>query len=123
MVRTYRLVRAVPQADSGTSFYSITSSARPIKEDGTTRPSQFAVLRLMTSSKRAGCSIGISPANSPLSAFLINRADWRHMSCTLGPYDINPPASTNSLKLKTVAICLRIAKSANSRRRRKNVGS
>jgi len=61
-----------------------------------------------------GSSIGISPAGSPLTAFLISRADWRHMSCTLGPYEISSPASTSSLKLNTVAMRLRAAMSTNS---------
>ena len=43
-------------ANSGhSSYYSITSSARPISVLGMLRPSAFAVLRLMTSSTLVAC--------------------------------------------------------------------
>src|SRR5712691_1965884 len=48
-------------------LYSITSSARASKEGDTVRPSAFAVLRLLTSSKCTGCSTGISPGLAPLN--------------------------------------------------------
>ena len=41
----------MPQADI-TPSHSITSSARARSDDGTSRPSAFAVLKLMTSSER-----------------------------------------------------------------------
>src|SRR5580700_6700962 len=45
--------------------YSITSSARTSNDDGTSRPSAFAVLRLITSSNVAGCMTGRSAAFVP----------------------------------------------------------
>jgi hypothetical protein len=45
--------------------YSITSSARTSSDDGTSRPSAFAVLRLITSSNVAGCMTGRSAAFVP----------------------------------------------------------
>jgi hypothetical protein len=46
--------------------YSITSSARASSVGGTSRPSAFAVLRLMTSSNLVGCITGKSAGLSPL---------------------------------------------------------
>src|SRR5499427_2975179 len=46
--------------------HSITSSARASSVGGISRPSAFAVLRLITSSNFVGCSIGNSEAFSPL---------------------------------------------------------
>jgi hypothetical protein len=46
--------------------YSITSSARISIDCGTVRPSSLAVLRLMTSSNRVGCSTGRSAGLAPL---------------------------------------------------------
>src|SRR5262245_48321774 len=46
--------RSLPLA----SNHSITSSARASSDGGTSRPSAFAVLRLITSSNRLGRSIG-----------------------------------------------------------------
>ena len=48
-------VRKVPEQ---TSSYSITSSARRTSAAGISCPIDFAVLRLTTSSKLVGCSIG-----------------------------------------------------------------
>src|SRR5262249_33090423 len=48
------------------SHHSITSSASASKVGGTSRPSALAVLALMTSSKRVGCSIGKSDGRDPL---------------------------------------------------------
>ena len=47
------------------SVYSITSSARASSEGGTSRPSAFAVLRLMASTSFVGNSIGKSPGLAP----------------------------------------------------------
>ena len=47
-------------------FYSIISSARCWRDTGTSRPSVFAVLRLITSSYFVGACTGISLAFSPL---------------------------------------------------------
>ena len=46
--------------------YSITSSASNCIEAGTASPSALAVLRLMTSSNRVGCSTGKSDGRAPL---------------------------------------------------------
>jgi hypothetical protein len=45
--------------------YSITLSARASSIDGTSRPSAFAVFRLMTNSKRVACSMGRSAGFAP----------------------------------------------------------
>ena len=45
--------------------YSITSSARSSSDCGIVRPSALAVLRLITSSNRDGCSTGRSPGLAP----------------------------------------------------------
>src|SRR5262249_47716245 len=46
--------------------HSITSSARCCKNQGTSRPSALAVLRLITSSNFEGCTTGKSAGFSPL---------------------------------------------------------
>jgi hypothetical protein len=65
-----RDVRFVPFADqvhrNKVVPYSITSSAVVSSVAGTVTPSMRAVLRLMTSSKRVGCSTGRSDGNDPL---------------------------------------------------------
>jgi hypothetical protein len=48
-----------------TASHSMTSSARASSDCGTVRPSAFAVLRLMTSSKLVGCCIGKSVGLAP----------------------------------------------------------
>ena len=58
-------VRYGPKADI--EPYSITSSARASSDGGKVRPSDFAVLRLMTSSNLIGCSTGISAGGVPLT--------------------------------------------------------
>src|SRR5262245_59685432 len=49
-----------------TAAHSITSSARASSVGGTSRPSAFAVLRLITNSNLVGCWTGRSPGFSPL---------------------------------------------------------
>jgi hypothetical protein len=52
--------------DSGSeALYSITSSARERRDGGTVIPRAFAVLRLIVSSSRVGCSTGRSPGLAP----------------------------------------------------------
>jgi hypothetical protein len=51
---------------NGSSFHSITSSARASKVAGTSRPSALAVLRLITSSYLVGACTGRSAGFSPL---------------------------------------------------------
>ena len=59
---TYEATYAVQQI----AAYSITSSAMASTPGGMSRPSDFAVLRLMTSSNLVGCSTGKSPGLAPL---------------------------------------------------------
>ena len=51
---------------SKATLYSITSSARASSVGGTSRPSAFAVARLITRSKRVAWSTGRSPGFAPL---------------------------------------------------------
>src|SRR5262245_39622040 len=54
--------RAADERDElAPAAHSITSSARASTDGGTSRPSAFAVLRLMSSSNFVGCSTGRSP--------------------------------------------------------------
>src|SRR5215475_10448601 len=68
--RTSRYLASVPQVDSCTvakqHLHSITSSATASSDGGTSRPSAFAVLRLMTSSYLVGACTGRSAGFSPL---------------------------------------------------------
>jgi len=58
--------RIVPKPDScSADTHSITSSARASSVGGTSRPSAFAILRLITSSNLVGCSTGISAGFAP----------------------------------------------------------
>jgi hypothetical protein len=66
-------------------FYSITSSARARTFGGISRPSVLAVLRLMTSSKRVGCSIGRSPGLEPFKILSTYDAARRHIAVLLEP--------------------------------------
>src|SRR5262249_34511955 len=58
--------RAADERDELAPPHSITSSARADKVGGTSRPSTFAVLRLMTNSNLVGCTTGRSEGCSPL---------------------------------------------------------
>src|SRR5262249_33027263 len=57
--------RAAEERDEVAPFHSITSSARVSMVGAMSRPSALAVLRLITSSKRVGCSTGRSPGFAP----------------------------------------------------------
>jgi hypothetical protein len=57
---------AVPPSDELAAPHSITSSARPSSIGGISRPSAFAVLRLITNSNFVGRITGRSPGFSPL---------------------------------------------------------
>src|SRR5262245_48839099 len=61
--------RAAEQRDELAPFHSITSSARPNTASGNERPSNFAVLRLMTSSTFVDWETGSSAGFSPLRIF------------------------------------------------------
>src|SRR5262249_52768362 len=54
------------QCDELAPFHSITSSARASSVGGTSRPSAFAVLRLITSSNLVDCTTGRSAGFAPL---------------------------------------------------------
>jgi hypothetical protein len=69
MERTSLNGSQVPTADvsrCSKNHYSITSSARARSVGGISRPSAFAVLRLITSSNLVGCWIGKSAGLAPL---------------------------------------------------------
>ena len=53
------------RANNGSQSHSITSSARASSDGGTSRPSAFAALRLMTSSNLVGCSTGRFAGDAP----------------------------------------------------------
>src|SRR3954451_23696597 len=76
--------------------HSITSSARARSDGGTSRPSAFAVVRLMTRSILVGCSTGMSAGLVPRRTLSARAAVRRKRSGKFGPYDINPPATTKS---------------------------
>src|SRR6516162_8551094 len=73
--------------------HSITSSARASRLSGTTRPSAFAVLRLITSSYLVGACTGRSAAFHPLRMRSTYWAAERNWLTRSDPYDIRPPAS------------------------------
>src|SRR5262249_3294464 len=54
------------QEQTPVHHYSITWSARASSEGGIVRPRALAVLRLITSSRIVGCSIGRSAGSAPL---------------------------------------------------------
>src|SRR5262249_13374496 len=58
--------RAAEQRDERAPLHSITSSARAMSVGGISRPSAFAVLRLITSSNLIGAWTGRSAGFSPL---------------------------------------------------------
>jgi hypothetical protein len=64
--RRARRDRSHRQAVAAPGRHSTIASARDKTEVGRVSPSDFAVLRLMTSSSRVGCSMGRSPAFAPL---------------------------------------------------------
>jgi hypothetical protein len=66
-------------------LYSITSSARVSSEGGTSRPSVFAVLRLITNSNLVGCSTGRSVGLAPLRIFPVYWPAWRYAAPMLVP--------------------------------------
>jgi hypothetical protein len=65
IAKILRHVRFVPTTEVQ-RFYSMTSSARVSRDAGMSRPSDFAVLRLMESRNFDGCSIGRSAGFAPL---------------------------------------------------------
>src|SRR5262249_52637550 len=65
--------------------YSITSSTQARMDGGIVNASELAVLRLTTSSKRVGCSIGRSVGLAPLSILPTLAPTWCHVRVRLAP--------------------------------------
>src|SRR5262245_36145007 len=97
--------------------YSMTSSATASSVLGMRAPSALAVLRLMTSSNFVGCSTGISAGFAPFRILSTSSAARRYNSRRSVPYDMSPPASTNSRFAYTARSRSLVARSAMSRRR------
>jgi len=82
---------------TGISFsYSMTSSACDSSPDGTTRPSAFAVRRLITSSNLVDCTTGSSAGFSPIQYPPGIEADLPIAVGEVRAVAHQPPASTNS---------------------------
>src|SRR5262249_62273326 len=77
--------RAAEQRDEMAAFHSITSSERASSVGGISRPSAFAVLTLITSSKRVGCSTGSSAGLAPFAISLVKTAGRRYILLVIGP--------------------------------------
>src|SRR5262249_25992071 len=77
--------RAAEQRDECAALHSITSSARCWRNQGTSMPSVWAVLRLMTSSNFVGCSTGISAGFPPCKILTTNAAARRNESGPSAP--------------------------------------
>src|SRR5262245_10105550 len=75
------------------SDHSITSSARASNVGGTSRPSTFAVVKLMSRSNLVGCSTGMSPGFAPrrtLSTSSAGEQRRRHLEAErLGGRDVD----------------------------------
>jgi hypothetical protein len=70
--------RAAESQHEHAPLHSITSLARATSVDGISTPSALAVLRLMSSSKRVGCSMGRSAGLAPLIILSTYTAARRH---------------------------------------------
>src|SRR5262249_42005275 len=77
--------RAAEQRDEIAPFHSITSSVRASSDGGISRPSAFAVLRLITSSYLVGACTGRSAGFSPLRMRSTYPAARRKGSVVSGP--------------------------------------
>src|SRR5262249_35351331 len=76
---------AADKRDERAAFHSITSSASAMSVGGTSRPSALAVLALIISSKRVGCSTGKSDGRDPLRILSTKAAARRQPSDRLAP--------------------------------------
>src|SRR6516164_420119 len=76
---------AAEQRDEGAALHSITSSARASSVGGTSRPSAFATIRLITKSNLVGCSTGMSAGFAPRSILSTKSPARRHRSRKFGP--------------------------------------
>src|SRR6516225_5612975 len=77
--------RAAEERDELAAVHSITSSARASSVGGTSRPSALAVLRLITSSNRVGCTTGSSAGLAPLRILSTRAAARSKFSRNPGP--------------------------------------
>src|SRR5262245_6532740 len=77
--------RAADERDEFAPLHSITSSARASSVGGTSRPSAFAALRLITNSNVVGCCTGRSAGLAPLSILSTYPAARRNRSARLAP--------------------------------------
>src|SRR5262249_15863836 len=85
--------RTAEQRHERAPVHSITSSARCCRCHGTSRPSDFAVLRLITNSNVTGGWTGRSLTFSPFRIRSTYDAVRRKLSSGLLPYDSRAPAS------------------------------
>src|SRR5262249_37395554 len=72
--------RAAEKRHELAAFHSITSSARASSVGGTSRPSAFAVVRLITRSNLVGCSTGMSAGFAPRKILSTNSPARRNRS-------------------------------------------
>src|SRR5215471_5906554 len=77
--------RSSEQRDELAALHSITSSARAMSVGGISSPSDFAVLRLITSWNLVGCSTGRSLGFAPLKILSRYTATRCCIAGTLGP--------------------------------------
>src|SRR5262249_60550321 len=88
--------RAAEQRDELAAPHSITSSATNRMSRLIVSPTSLAAFTLMTSSNLVGRSTGKSAGFAPLSILSTYVAVRRNRSSRFAPYDMRPPASTNS---------------------------
>src|SRR5262245_17613484 len=88
--------RTAEQRDELAAPHSITSSARARSDGGTSRPSAFAVLRLMTNSNFVDRSTGKLLGFEPLKILSTKTAARRNISGKFTPYANKPPPAANS---------------------------
>src|SRR5262249_48004519 len=89
----HNLPQAAVSNRSKAAYYSITSSATSYRLRGTSRPSTFAVLRLITISYLVGVCTGRSAGLVLLRMRSIYSAALAYWSNASGPYEIRPPAA------------------------------
>src|SRR5262245_66094013 len=75
--------RAAEKCDELAAFHSITSSARPSRIDGTSKPKALAALRLITNSNLVPCWTGKSAGFTPLRILSTKLAERYHVSLRL----------------------------------------
>jgi hypothetical protein len=73
-------IKEIASGPTISALHSISRSARTSSDGGTSRPSAFAVLRLITNSNFVACSTGKSPGLAPLKILSMKVASRRKMS-------------------------------------------